>query len=282
MNEELEKARRAAIMNRVSKYAICYGLPLILGIMYGRAEEDFFSGLVCFFFPSLFLSYFWAHFAKNHALAQYRATYKKVLIESALRGASLYEDMEFAYDAGVKPQIVFNSGLLNVNSFYSDCYLSGVYEGVEFFQADIRNVSSSQSTGTSVDYDGTFIAFPTTLPNLPQTNIYHKDVDISFLLPGKAYKTAHVDFNSQFRVNSNQHDKAKELLTAEFVNKLLGVQSRTNRKMLMTITNGWVYAFFPNKKSVLKPKLFAKYDESMNAEILKELSLAQELIRELR
>ena len=82
-----------------------------------------------------------------------------------------------------------------------------------------------------------------------------------------------------FKVNSSQPDKAKALINEDFIRRLTDLQNRTGRRIVMTVKQGWLYAFWPNKNSVLKPKLFKKYDASMNSKIIKELSIAQEFIR---
>lgn len=276
--ENLEKIRKAAILNRVTKYVVCYGIPLLIGILVGTANDDFLMGAGCFVFPCVLISTLWAKLAKNRALAEYRSTFKKVLIESALNGGTLYEDMEFEYDAGFQPALIFKSGLFTTDKYYSDCYLSGVSDGVKFMQADVRNLRTSKN-GTFLEYDGTFLAFPTSLPDATQTNIYHKDADVCVLVAGKEFKIGVESFDSMFKVNSSQPDKARALITEDFIRRLLDLQNRTGRRIVMTVKQGWVYAFWPNKNSVLKPKLFVKYDASMNSAIIKELSIAQEFIR---
>lgn len=276
--ENLEKVRKAAIINRVTKYVVCIGIPLLIGIWAGISQEEFISGLAGFIFPWMFISTLWAKLAKNRALAEYRSTFKKVLIESALNGGALYEDMEFEYDAGLQPALIFKSGLFTTDKYFSDCYLSGVTDGVKFIQADVRNVRTSKD-GSSLEYDGTFLAFPTSLPDATQTNIYHKDADVCILVAGKELKIGNDSFDSMFKVNSSQPDKARALINEEFIRRLTDLQNRTGRRIVMTVKQGWLYAFWPNKNSVLKPKLFKKYDASMNNEIIKELSIAQEFIR---
>lgn len=276
--ENLEKIRKSALLNRITKYALCYVLPLLIGILVGTSNDDFLMGAGCFVFPCMFLTTLWAKLAKNRSLAEYRSTYKKVLIESALNGGTLYEEMEFEYDAGFQPALIFKSGLFNTDKYYSDCYLSGVSDGVKFMQADVRNLRTGQN-GTSLEYDGTFLAFPTSLPDATQTNIYHKDADVCVLVMSKEFKIGNEGFDSMFKVNSSQPDKARALINDDFIRRLLDLQNRTGKRIVMTVKQGWVYAFWPNKKSVLKPNLFKKYDSSMNSAILKELSIAQEFIR---
>lgn len=126
-----------------------------------------------------------------------------------------------------------------------------------------------------MEYDGTLIVIPTTLPDATQTNIYHKDVDCSIIVPGAKIRSGNEAFDKAFEVSSNCESKAKELLTGNFVGKMLTIQEQMNCKIALTVKNGRMYILLPNKKSVLKPKLFGKYDDSMKMEIIKELSRAK-------
>ena len=144
MSQELERARKAAIANRMIRYTVCFGLPL-LGFIFGMVEEGFLVGVGVYILFCGILSSLWAFLVKNKALAQYRALFKKEMIELALNGGMLYENMEYQYDAGINPQIVNGSGLLTTDRFYSDCYISATYNGVKFIQADIRNVNNSSN-----------------------------------------------------------------------------------------------------------------------------------------
>lgn len=280
MSQELEQARKAAIRNRMIRWGVCVGLPLLATIP-GIIEKNWKLAIGAFVILAYVLFGFWAAFSKNRALANYRALFKKEMIELALNGATLYEKTEFAFDSGLNPSLVSGSGMFTTNRYLSDCYISGVHNGVQFYQADIRNVAGNRN-GYHLEYDGTFIAFPTSLSDATQTNVYHKDVDVSIIVPGEKVKSGREDFDKLFWVATNQVSKAQALLTDEFCNSLLQVQGFTDRKIALTVKNGWIYIFMPNKKSVLCPKLFTKYDDSMKAEILKELELAKHFIDAFR
>lgn len=280
MSKELEQARKAAIQNRMIKWGVCVGLPLLAAVP-GIMEKNWKLAIGAFVILAYILLGFWAALAKNRALANYRALFKKEMIELALNGATLYEKTEFAFDSGLNPSLVSGSGMFTTNRYLSDCYISGVHNGVQFYQADIRNVSSDRN-GYHLEYDGTFIAFLTSLSDATQTNVYHKDVDVGIIVPGEKIKSGREDFDKLFQVATSQVTKAKTLLTDEFCNKLLQVQGLTERKIALTVKNGWIYIFMPNKKSVLRPKLFAKYDDSMKMAILKELELVNHFIDAFR
>ena len=280
MSKELEAARKAAILNRVMKWVVCLGLPLI-AVIIGIVQKDAGVAAGGGFIVFIIVYSLWAFLAKNKALARFRSMYKKEMIELALNGGALYENMEFQYNAGLTPDFVRGSGLVSANKFFSDCYISGDFNGIKFYQSDIRNIRADRN-GQTLEYDGTFIAFPTSLPDATQTNIYHRDVDCSIILPGKEYKTGRSDFAGAFKVATNQPQKAQMLLNDTFMSNLLYLQSLTERKIALTVKNGWIYILMPNKKSVLKPRLFAKYDDTMKSAILRELSLAQYFINAFR
>jgi hypothetical protein len=122
MSDELEKARKAAIINRVLKYFVCYGLPFIFFLI-GR-QEDTLTGMGCLLMSYMFLSMLWAVFSKNRAYANFIMLYKKEMINRALGAGYLYENMQFNYDMGLNPDLVLHTGFLSANRFFSNCYLS--------------------------------------------------------------------------------------------------------------------------------------------------------------
>ena len=282
MSQEFEQVRRAAIMNRVLKWVICLGIPFLV-VLLGIAMKDGAIAGGGGIFTFIIVHSLWAYLAKNRALAVFRSMYKKEMIERALNGGVLYENMTIDYNAGMNPGFVAKSGMLGTDKFFSDCYISGVFNGVQFYQADIRNVRADRD-GQHLEYDGTFIAFPTSLPSATQTNIYHKDVDCSIILPGvnSHVKIGRKDFDDVFKIATSNQPAMQTLVNDTFMNNLLYVQSLTERKIAMTVKNGWVYILMPNKKSVLKPKLFKKYDDTMKNAILMELCLPQYFINAFR
>lgn len=282
MSPEFEAARKAAIMNRVLKWVICLGIPLLVVILGISIKDGAIAGGGGIF-TFIIVHSLWGFLSKNRALAIFRSMYKREMITMVLNGGVLYENMTIDYNAGMNPGFVAKSGLLGTDKFFSDCYISGVFNGVQFYQADIRNVRADKN-GQHLEYDGTFIAFPTSLPPATQTNIYHKDVDCSIMLPGlnSHYKIGRKDFDDVFKIATSNQPAAQMLVNDTFMNNLLYVQSLTERKIAMTVKQGWVYILMPNKKSVLKPKLFGKYDDTMKNAIIQELCLPQYFINAFR
>lgn len=279
MSNELEQARKAAIINRVIKYVVCLGIPaLIIGNMIADAGK--FTGktllgcIIGFSIIYFVVSAFWGILAKNRAYAKFISLYKKEMIESALNGGELYENMEFDHESGINPDLINGTGMITACKLFTDCYLSGTYNGVSFIQADVRNLGRT-GNGYALEYDGTLMAIPTTLPDAKQTNIYHKDADCGIILPGAEIKTGNSVFDAMFKVSTSDEGKAKALLTSDFTSKLVAIQNQMTSNLVMTVRDGWMYVLLPNKKSVLKPNLFAKYDDSMKNDILKELSRAK-------
>ena len=104
-----------------------------------------------------------------------------------------------------------------------------------------------------LEYDGTLLIAPGNLTNLPETIVYNKDVDISLMLPGKKYKTENSEFDKLFHVYSNKHKEAKNLLTQDFMNKLLDVLKRMKSRIALTIKDGYMYIFLSKHRSQTKP-----------------------------
>ncbi len=279
MSPEFEQARKAAIINRTIRHIVCFGIPaLVVGNLLKNVDGFSFKILmgtiIGFSITYGVTSSVWAILFKNRAYARFISLYKKEMVLAALNGSRLYEQQEFAYDCGLKAEFINRTGLVTASKLFSDCYLSGVYNGVNFFQADVRNVASN-GNGYILEYDGTMIAIPTVLPDATQTNIYHKNIECSVVVPGKEIPMGHAQFDNTFKVATSSPDKAKALVTSDFATKLLNIQAQINSTINLTVKDGWMYILLPNKKSVLKPKLFGKYDDSMKMDIIKELSRAK-------
>ncbi len=278
MSTEFEQARKAAILEKCLKYGICVGIPVILFFI--GLTDELITGLAGLFFGYTFLSMLWATFAKNKAYAKFIMLYKKELITRALGCGEIYENMEFNYDSGLNPKFVCQTGFLSADRFFSNCYLSGCHEGKSFFQSDIRNVRGERG-GYNLEYEGTLICIPTNMPNITQTVIYHKDIDCNIYLHGKSFTSVNPAFNKSFLVNTTNPDAVSQLLTPEFTSKILALQNQIPRKMALTIKNGYLFVFFNNRKSVLRPKLFGKYDDTMRNAILAELNTAKLILTTL-
>ncbi len=279
MSNELQKARKAAIINRVLRYGICLGIPIIVVAAVLATYEEINGANIIAAIAAVAISFgvmsvLWASIAKNKAYAEFITLYKKEMIENAVRGSQLYEQMEFDYNSGMNPDVVRSTGVFTVNRYFSNCYMSGIHNNVSFFQADIRNVRGERG-GYSLEYEGTMIVIPTKVPDMTQTNIYKKGNGCSFILPGRQFKTQNQEFNQVFEVYSDNQARAQEVLTNEFTSRLLGIQNQMKRDLILTVKNGRMYIFMTDKKSALKPKLFGQIDDSSRMEVIKELSAAK-------
>ena len=269
MSETLEKARTAALTERIIKIGIC----VVVGCLgyWVEFEEGMIMSLVGF--AVSFGVCWWAYsiLEKNRAYAAFISLYKKEMIETALRGNYIFEEMQLEYDCGISENAVNESGLISADKFFSDCFISGKYNGISFVQADVHNVRGERG-GYVLEYDGTYAVIPTELPDAVQTNIADKDVDISYIVSGKRYKTGNTEFDQAFKVYSTDADQAAGLLSPMMINKLMYIRQRMSGRMALTVKNGNMYIFMSRKKSPLKPGLFKKYDDEMKQSILAELS----------
>lgn len=269
MSQNFESARSAALRERIIKFIICAVVGLA-GFAVGLQESAVMAWIML---PVGFGIGWWAHsiIAKNKAYAKFVSLYKKEMIENALNGNSLFDEMYYDYASGINPNAINESGLISTDKLFSDCLIRGRYHGVPFVQADVRNLSG-KSGGYTLEYDGTYAIIPTKLPDSLQTNIADKKVDISYIVSGASYITGNVEFDQAFKVYSTDHNKAAQLLSPEVVSKLLNIRQKIKGRIAITVKNGNIYIFMSRKDSPLKPGLFKKYDEEMKQDILLELS----------
>lgn len=274
MSDKLEQLRKKAIISKVGSQAVC-ALPILFMLIYAiNNDENIFAALFGGFIMYSLLRVLYATFSKNKSYTEFVQLYKREMVTNALNGGQLYEDMKFNFENGINPEAVRSSGFLTTNRYYSDCFMSASYNNIEFVQADIRNVRGERG-GYVLEYDGTFMVIPTYLPDASVTVIANKNVDISYILPGKDYTNTTQGFKNLFNVNSNNHEKAAALITPDFMGKLLNIQNRITGRIALSVRDGYMYIFITKHGSKLKPRLFGKYDDSMKADITAEFIRAK-------
>lgn len=269
MSEVFEKARSAALKERIVKFIIC-ALIGFMGFAVGLQESAVMAWIML---AVGFGIGWWAHsiIAKNKAYAKFVSIFKKEMIETALNGNSLFDEMYFDYASGIDPNAINESGMISTDKLFSDCFIRGTYRSVPFVQADVRNLSGKNG-GYTLEYDGTYAIIPTKLPDSSQTNIADRKVDISYIVSGNAYRTGNVEFDQAFKVYTTDQNRAAQLLSTEVTSQLMNIREKMKGRMAFTVKNGNMYIFMSRKDSPLKPGLFKKYDEEMKQDILSELS----------
>ncbi|MDE7299744.1 MAG: hypothetical protein K2N94_13120, partial [Lachnospiraceae bacterium] len=179
MSKELETARKKAIGSIVIKLVLCLAAGM-LGVLVTKSEGSAVFCILGFLLLYSSALVFLGLFATNRAYARWIPRYKRNIIQDALNVSPICDDMEFKPDCGLHAELVNSTGLLPTGSFFSNCYLSGTYNGVRFCQAEVRSVRAGRDGG-SLEYDGTLISFPTALPEARQTNIYDRQADIAVI-----------------------------------------------------------------------------------------------------
>lgn len=186
MNDTLEMARAAALKERMTKMVVCAAVGFLGFISVVR--QNLILGLAGFGIGFLFCWTIYSALSKNKAYAAFVSLYKKEMINTALGGGQIFEEMQFDYNCGVNSRAINDSGMISADQLFSDCFISGKYRGIPFIQTDVRNIRRDRQ-GNSLEYDGTYAIIPTKLPDSTQTNIYDRKVDISYTIRGKGYKT---------------------------------------------------------------------------------------------
>ena len=282
MNKEFLHAHNRYLLKLICRYGLGIGLGILLVVwMYEPTEEDalFYSlGILVLWFVLWLRG--WCIFDRHRADRNFHKQYKKHMIDNALQGESLYDDISFQYDAGFSKNFMETIGMLSVRRFRSDCSISGKYKGIEFMQADICNWDNFKLGINNyiivLDYSGTLYAVKTNWPSDPPIHIFHGDM--SYITRAEQRYTGNVAFDREMKVYCEDREAVKKLLTEDFQQRLLKWNIELWRAFALTIQHGYLYVYIEDKKSPLKPKLFKKYTEEMKEDILKELSMAGRII----
>lgn len=116
MNETLKEHVSRRLVERIVKIVIC---AVVGGFgYYVEFEKGVVMALVGF--AVAFGVCWWAYsiLSNNRAYAKFISLYKKEMIETALQGSYVFEEMQFEYDCGINEKAVDESGLIGANKFF--------------------------------------------------------------------------------------------------------------------------------------------------------------------
>lgn len=276
MNTQLEELRKKALKSK-NKEKLLFIVPAVLvAIATIASGENFIVGIALGVIIAVMIRIVYLFLSKDNSLELYTTAYKKEMVTGALNGQQIYDNLQFEFEKGFKPEVVVLSGFLEVRAFYSDCYMSASYKGVDFAQADITSFYYWNAVKIT-NYSGTYFMIPISYQEPAVTLIKNKKADISSILPGSQYRKLSGEFEQLFEVYSTDAAVAS-LLTPEFMSKLVNIQNKITGRIVLSVKNGWMYIFITKDGSKLKPKLSDELDTSANQAVIEELSRAKYFI----
>lgn len=256
-------------------------LGLVLAVLVSLPDEaEVLITFLSFGFGLLIWLMGWNCFDRHRTDIAFFGQYKGYMITKAIGDFKLYDEMSFQPEKGFPERLIQSIGLQSTRRYSSDTYISGKHKGVAFEQADIRNWNIEEFGRNRwiycLEYSGTQYVIKTDFPHTPQTNMACGDM--SFLIRGERFYTGNDEFDSLMKIYTADAERAGKLFTSEFQYRLLELYKSTQRRFLLTVKNGYLYLFIPDRKSPLKPRLFKRYTDEMRASILEELRIAGKII----
>lgn len=278
----MDKEYQITCVKVLVKRILKYGLSCLMGYWLWSValEENAVLAVFGFLFGFVFFIWLWTDFDRHKTEIKFYRLYKKNMIEETFKNTVLYENMTFQSGGGFSAEFINEIGLHDTKIYSSDSYLCGEHNGVKFEQADIRNwyvERISRNKGFyRLEYSGTMYVIDSNLPDANQTNICCGD--LTHIILGGQYKTGNAQFDKQVTVFSDNMRQAEALLSDTVQKMILDFYHKTQREFLLTVKNGYLYVFIPDRDSALKPKLFKSFTEEMRQPVLNELRMVGRLI----
>jgi len=278
MYDELNK-EKSAIETKMIFGFIIIGISFILFIPLGASGG---SGAIFI----LFISFIGGGIIvgiNSKKIKQISNNFKKVYVAAELK--KIFPDSSYFYDQGFSETEVTNSGLLHHQDRYkSEDLITGSHEGVNFRCCDVKQEdvrSNGKSTTVVTVFQGRFYEFD--FPKEFKANLLLLQPYNFRPFSGLTrVKMESVKFNSELKVYAKDEHEAFFILTPQFMEQLLMLDSKYNNKISFSLQNKKLYIALDSRKDYFDIKPFRTVDSSIISEYREELNDIKEFIKVLQ
>ncbi|MGN1345001.1 MAG: DUF3137 domain-containing protein [Traorella sp.] len=221
----------------------------------------------------------------------FKKAYKNKICKEVLE--KMFDIHSYDSENGFSEDFVKNTYFIDSgNTYSSDDYVSGSYQGYEFERSDVcmQDVRSCGKSTTVVTlFKGSWTIFS-----------FHKPISTYLLIrereflsngkPGGIFSNAphtnkvkfeDLDFNERFDVYAqNEHD-AFYVLTPHFIEKIKELEAKMDGRLIIGIHDNKVHVLFDNGKNAMEPSLLNEVSEDDYRVIEDEMESIIEIIETL-
>lgn len=192
------------------------------------------------------------------AITAFKTRYKQTFVKEVLSeciSLNIYK-----YDAGFPEERVLNFGLIDSgNTFHSEDYLNGIYNEIEFEQADVV-ISHDQTLYDKTEhitfFNGRMLVFDYPHQTLEGVQVYTRDIVYAALSPiGQilsTVQTGNSEFDSKFKIKAQSEQVALDVLTPSVMARILDLNKRYN-SLIIYFANSRLYLGIQNVSNAFDP-----------------------------
>ena len=221
----------------------------------------------------------------------FKRAYKNKICKEVLE--KLFDIHDYDPENGFSEDFVKGTYFISSgNTYSSDDYVSGSYQGYEFERSDVcmQDVRSTGKSTTVVTlFKGSWTIFS-----------FHKAISSYLLIrereflsngkPGGIFSNAphtnkvkfeDIDFNERFDVYAQDEHDAFYVLTPHFIEKIKKLESKMDGRLIIGIHDDKVHVLFDNGKNAMEPSLLNEVSEDDYRIIEDEMESIIEIIETL-
>jgi len=224
--------------------------------------------------------------------SKYVAEYKKEIVEGTLK--EIFTDVIFNPKAGLSKDVISNTEMIMMgNTYSSDDYISGKYNGISFEQADvlIQQVTSNGKTTSTVTYfRGRWMIFDFNKSFKYDLQVRESSFNYAKKTGGwfsKKNKMTHLDmedeaFNREFDIYAVDEHEAYYILTPHIIENIKSLAASTDGPILMCFIDNRMHVAINNGKNAFEPPLFGNIDvENEKNKIRRDINLITSFVDEM-
>ena len=217
-----------------------------------------------------------------------KALYKEAFVRQMLQDH--FQDVYYNWEQGMEQELIKNSGVCRLgNRYSSEDYISAVYRGIRFQQADVTiqyHTSSGKSSHTTTYFRGRMFCFQYPGKWSDAVQIHSKN----FIYSGKpasgvqrsALQMESVEFNKQFTVRAMMEHDAFYILTPQMMERITALYQRYG-SITMTFAHGYLMVGLNSKMDSFDANMKKPIDyQTERARMLQDVRVIEELIQILQ
>jgi hypothetical protein len=217
-----------------------------------------------------------------------KALYKETFVRQMLQ--EHFQDVYYNWEQGMEQELIKNSGVCKLgNRYSSEDYISAVYRGIRFQQADVTiqyHTSSGKSSHTTTYFQGRMFCFQYPGKWSDAVQIHSKE----FIYAGtpasgvqrSALKLESVNFNKQFTVRAMMQHDAFYILTPQMMERIAALKQRYG-SITMTFAHGYLMVGLNSKMDAFDANMRKPIDyQTEKMRMRDDVRVIEELIQILQ
>ncbi len=285
--QELERMRQSINSRQIFAFiimALAFISPLFFTMSARRAASG--AGMIIMFIGMMISIGFFAGIPKTKK--RMKALYKETFVRQMLQ--EHFQDVYYNWEQGMEQELIKNSGVCRLgNRYSSEDYVSAVYRGIRFQQADVTiqyHTSSGKSSHTTTYFQGRMFCFQYPGKWSDAVQIHSKN----FIYAGSpasgvqrsALQMESVDFNKQFTVHAMMEHDAFYILTPQMMERITALKQRYG-SITMTFAHGYLMVGLNSKMDSFDADMKKPIDYQMEkSRMNQDVHVIEELIQILQ